>query len=101
MRVLQWQRAPSLCERLPVVLTARLIHVHEDQVLVGSQDGVELLVSNGGELGHVPALPLVQGDVDAPRGPLRSQSIVILAHPHRDEGTSTRGGQGGQAPSLS
>lgn len=46
---------------------ARLIHVHEHQVVVGRQDGVELLVADGGQLCHAPALTLVQRDVDAPR----------------------------------
>lgn len=40
-------------------LTSWLIDMHEDHFIVRCQDGVELLVTNGGQLGHVPRLTLV------------------------------------------
>lgn len=40
-------------------LTSWLVHMHEDHVIVCCQDGVELLVTNRGQLGHVPRLTLV------------------------------------------
>ena len=40
-------------------LTSRLVNMHEDHFIVRCQDGVELLVANRGQLGHVPSLALV------------------------------------------
>lgn len=40
-------------------LTSGLVHMHEDHFIVCCQDGVELLVTNRGQLGHVPRLTLV------------------------------------------
>lgn len=81
---------------VPVPLTARLVHVHEHQVVVRRQDGIKLLVPDGGELGHVPRLALVEGDVNAPRGALGKQSItiiILILHPPRRgrKGTPRRG----------
>lgn len=45
-------------------LTSWLVHVHEDHVIAGSQDGVELLVPHSWKLSYVPRVTLVQGDVD-------------------------------------
>lgn len=40
-------------------LTSRLVNMHEDHFIIRCQDGVELLVANRGQLGHVPCLTLV------------------------------------------
>lgn len=58
--------------------------MHEHQVIVSGQDGVKLLVPNRGELGHVPGLALVEGDVNAPCGTLGNQNIIILRPPRRE-----------------
>lgn len=44
--------------------------MHEDHFIIGCQNGVELLVTDRGQLGHVPGLPMVHGHVDDPHGPL-------------------------------
>ena len=51
-------------------LTSSVVHVHEDDVVVGSQDGVELLVTHSGELGHVPVLSSAHRHVDHTLGAL-------------------------------
>lgn len=40
-------------------LTSRLINMHEDHFVIRCKDGVELLVTNRGQLGHVPRLTLI------------------------------------------
>lgn len=40
-------------------LTSGLVDMHEDHFIIRCQDGVELLVTNRGQLGHVPHLTLV------------------------------------------
>lgn len=44
--------------------------MHEDHLVVRCQDGVELLVTNRWQLGHVPRLTLVHRDVDHPQSAL-------------------------------
>lgn len=45
--------------RFLYVLTSWLVNMHEYHFIVRCQDGVELLVTNRGQLGHVPGLTLV------------------------------------------
>lgn len=47
-------------------LTSRLINMHEDHFIIGSQNGVKLLVTNRGQLGHVPCVTLVHRYMDYP-----------------------------------
>lgn len=51
--------------------TSGLVHVHEDHFLIGCQDGVKLLMTNRGQLCHVPSLTLVHGHMDDPQGALQ------------------------------
>lgn len=40
-------------------LTSGLVHMHEDHFFIRCQDGVKLLMTNRGQLSHVPRLTLV------------------------------------------
>lgn len=51
--------------------TSGLVHMHEDHFLIGCQDGVKLLVTNRGQLCHVPSLTLVHGHMDDPQSALQ------------------------------
>lgn len=47
------------CVKLLHELTSWLINVHENHVIIGCQDRVELLVAHRRQLGHVPCVTLV------------------------------------------
>lgn len=47
--------------------------MHEDHFIIGRQNGVELLVTDRGQLGHVPGVPLVHRDVDHPKCALQNK----------------------------
>lgn len=52
-------------------LTSRLVDMHEDHFIVCCQDGVELLVTDRGQLGHVPRLTLVHRHIDCSQSALQ------------------------------
>lgn len=47
--------------------TSWLINMHEDHVIIRSQNGVELLMANRRQLGHVPSLTMVHRHVNHPQ----------------------------------
>lgn len=57
--------------RLLHALTSWLINMHEDHVIISSQNGVELLVANRRQLGHVPSLTMVHRHMNHPQCALR------------------------------
>lgn len=57
-------------------LTSWLINVHEDHFIIGCQNGVELLMTNRGQLGHVPGLTMVHWHVDRSQSPLQYRGGV-------------------------
>lgn len=47
-----------------LTLTSGVIHVHEDHVLIGCEDGVKLLMVDCRKLSNVPVIPAVYRDMD-------------------------------------
>lgn len=47
-----------------LLLTSGVIHVHEDHVLIGKEEGVKLLMVDSRKLSDVPVLSSVHRDMD-------------------------------------
>lgn len=65
---------------MQLISTSGIVYMNEHHVVVDGQDGIELLMSNRGQLGHVPDSPLIHGHVDFPHRALidKNRSVMLL-----------------------